>query len=73
MKAKQQLTPCGSCKNLPALAYTVKEFCQATGISPRTFYALKAKRKAPPLTRIGRRVLIRVEAAQQWLKQKEAA
>lgn len=59
-------------KELAPLAYTVKEFCQAVGISPRTFYTLREQRTAPPIVRLGRRTLIRVEAAQQWLKKREA-
>lgn len=59
-------------KELIPLAYTVKEFCSAVGISPRTFYTLREQRKAPPIVRLGRRTLIRVEAAQQWLKKREA-
>ena len=58
-------------KELEPLAYTVKEFCKVVGISPRTFYTLRETRKAPPIIHIGRRTLIRVEAAQKWLKNRE--
>lgn len=69
-KAKIETT---SAKELTPLAYTVKEFCKVVGISARTFYTLREKRKAPPIIRLGRRTLIRVEAAQQWLKKREVA
>jgi excisionase family DNA binding protein len=53
------------------LALSVAEFCTATGISKRTFWNLVKNNDAPPLVRIGRRVVIRTEAAEAWLKAKE--
>lgn len=53
------------------LAYSVKDFCKAVGISPRTFYLLQKRGDGPPTIRIGRRTLIRVEAAQGWLLERE--
>ena len=55
------------------LAYTVPAFCLATGISRRTFYALQKRGEGPPVTKIGRRTLVRREAAETWLKAQEAA
>lgn len=55
------------------LAYSVTGFCQAVGISPRTFWSLQKDAKGPPLVRIGRRVLVRKEAAVNWLKDREQA
>ena len=53
------------------LAYSVKEFCSSVGISERTFYTLQTDGKGVPVTRIGRRVLIRAEAAEKWLREHE--
>ena len=50
------------------LALSVREFCNAVGISPRTFWNLVKKGEAPPMVRIGRRRLIRMETAEAWLK-----
>jgi len=50
------------------LAYSVPAFCKAVGISPRKFYALQQTGDGPKVTRIGRRTLIRVEAARRWLE-----
>lgn len=58
-----------SCSHPSPLCYSVPEFCKAVGIGIRTFYSLGKNR--PAITRIGRRVLIRVEAAQQWLEAQE--
>jgi predicted DNA-binding transcriptional regulator AlpA len=55
------------------LAYTVPAFCKAIGISIRTFYVLQERNEGPPLTRIGRRVLIRRESGEQWLRDRELA
>ena len=56
-----------------SLAYSVSGFCKAVGISPRTFWSLQKAANGPPLVRIGRRVLVRKEAAETWLKAREAA
>jgi hypothetical protein len=54
-------------KELKLLAYSVKDFCRAVGISPRMFYSLTAQGNGPTLTRIGRRTLITKVAAEKWL------
>ena len=54
------------------MAFSVTHFCQTVGISPRTFWTLQKAGNGPPLARIGRRVLVRREAAEQWLKAQEA-
>lgn len=53
------------------LAYSLKQFCDAVGISLRTFYALKQRGEAPPVVNIGRRVVVRSDAALEWLKERE--
>jgi len=60
-----------STTDLRLLAYSVKDFCRAVGISTRMFYALTAAGDGPVLTRIGRRTLITYEAADQWLRDHE--
>ena len=55
------------------IAFGVLQFCKAVGISERTFWSMKAAGNAPPVVRIGRRVLIRRAAAEQWLRNREAA
>lgn len=70
-KTKQPKREASIAKTVEPLAYTVKQFCEAVGISLRTFYTLREKKKAPAVIRIGRRTLIRVEAAEQWLRKCE--
>jgi excisionase family DNA binding protein len=53
------------------LVDTMDEFCARVRISCRTFYALLERDEAPPVVRIGRRVLIRREAGEAWLKARE--
>jgi predicted DNA-binding transcriptional regulator AlpA len=53
------------------LAYSIKDFCRAIGISTRTFYNLRQNGEAPPITRIGGRVLVRHETANIWLEERE--
>jgi predicted DNA-binding transcriptional regulator AlpA len=55
------------------IAFGVPQFCQAVGISERTFWSMKQAGTAPPVVRIGRRVLVRRAAAEQWLRDREAA
>lgn len=56
---------------LEPLAYAVPAFCKAVGISVRTFWNLQQSGDGPPVTRIGRRVLIRRQAAESWLADRE--
>jgi predicted DNA-binding transcriptional regulator AlpA len=53
------------------LFLTIREFCEACGISKATFYRLSAADKAPPITRLMGRSLIRVEAAEEWAEEQE--
>lgn len=55
------------------LAMNVPEFCKAVGISKRTFWNLNKTGSGPAVCRIGRRVVIRLEAADDWLKRMETA
>ena len=55
----------------PPLAYRLKDFCKATGISLRTFYTLKQRGDAPAITHIGGRQVIRHPTAEAWLEAHE--
>lgn len=55
----------------PPLAYRLKDFCKAVGISLRTFYTLKQRGDAPAITRIGGRQVIRHPTAAAWLEAHE--
>lgn len=50
------------------LAYSVREFAQALGISARLARELVRQHKVPHL-RIGRRVLIPAAEAERWLRE----
>ena len=52
---------------------TIKQFCKDVGIAVRTFYVLRTRGEAPPVVRIGRRVVIRRAAAEAWLAARETA
>lgn len=54
------------------MAMSIREFCRSVGISGRTFYNLAERGEAPPTVNIGRRVVIRRQAAEKWLADKEA-
>lgn len=58
-------------QDLKLLAYSVRDFCKAVGISPRMFYSLHQRGAGPKITRIGRRTLITVSAAEEWLASNE--
>jgi excisionase family DNA binding protein len=51
---------------MDALAYTIPEFCEAYRLSRSGFYNAIARGEAPALMRIGRRVMISREAAEDW-------
>jgi len=55
------------------LAYRIKDFCKAAGISVRTFYTLKQSGNAPAITKINGRNVIRHPTAVAWLKELEQA
>ena len=54
------------------LAISIADFCRSISISRRSFYNLVQRGEAPPTIRIGRRRLIRREAADAWLRSREA-
>jgi len=51
--------------------FTIAEFCAVHHISRTTFYALKKAGQGPRTFKVGRRVLITREAADDWRKKLE--
>jgi hypothetical protein len=58
---------------LPFLAFTIAEFCKANSFSPAMYWKLKSQGLGPVEMKIGRRVLISMEAASNWQRQRETA
>jgi len=56
---------------LDRAAYTIAEFCAAHRFSRSHYYNLKRRGLGPDETRLGDRVLITVEAAIRWRRQRE--
>lgn len=54
-------------------AYSIKEFCKAHCISRSMYTILKRDKIEPEIIRIGKRILITVESAEKWLKDREDA
>jgi hypothetical protein len=55
------------------LAFSVPKFCAIHGICFGTYWNLKKRGEQPREMLVGRRVLISVEAAKEWRKEREAA
>jgi predicted DNA-binding transcriptional regulator AlpA len=53
-------------------ALSIPQFCARHGISPQTFYRMKAEGIAPAMFKLGTRVLISREAAAAWRREREA-
>lgn len=53
-------------------AYTIPQFCDAHGFSRAHFFNLKKAGKGPREMKVGARVLISREAAEQWRRDREA-
>ena len=50
----------------PTAMYSVPSFCAAHGISESFFYQLKAEGRGPRVLRLGARVFVTHQAAEQW-------
>ena len=57
---------------IPALAYSVPEFCAAHRISRALLYIMLRDGRGPRIFKAGRRTLISVDAAQEWRGRMEA-
>jgi predicted DNA-binding transcriptional regulator AlpA len=55
----------------PRLAMSIPEFCVAVGISEDFFYKLKRQGQTPRLMKIGARTMVSVQAASDWLIERE--
>lgn len=53
-------------------AYTLAEFCAEHRISRTHLWALTKAGKGPRMMKLGRRILVSVEAAADWRRQVEA-
>lgn len=53
------------------LALSIREFCEAHGISEGFFYKLKKQGEGPREMKIGARTLITFEAAAKWRRARE--
>jgi len=54
------------------LMYTVGEFRSLARISKTSFWRLQGRGEAPRLIRVGARVYVSRETAEQWVRQREA-
>lgn len=58
---------------LPIFAFSIPAFCKSVGgITRQHFYAQLKLGKGPRIFRIGKRTLISVEAAQEWVRRMES-
>jgi predicted DNA-binding transcriptional regulator AlpA len=57
----------------PLLGYSIREFCDAVGISVSYFYELKQAGLAPRTMKLGSRRIISVEEAQKWCRERTEA
>jgi len=64
---KMNTTP----SRLPRAAYSVKDFCDAYGITKVTFYKLQKEGTGPRIMKVGTRTLVSAEAAADWRRQCE--
>ena len=49
-------------------AQSIPDFCKEHGISKSLFYKLMKDGKAPATIKLGKRRLVTIEGARQWLK-----
>ena len=57
----------------PQDVFSIDEFCAAHRLSPSMYWKLQGQGLGPREMRVGRRVLISPEAAEQWRRTREAA
>jgi predicted DNA-binding transcriptional regulator AlpA len=70
---KAETTALNARDGIPRRSYTIREFCGAHGISQGLYEKLRKEGAAPREFRLGRRVLISVAAAEEWIASREAA
>lgn len=52
-------------------AYSVRDFCEAFGITKVMFYKMLKEGSGPKIMKVGSRTLISIEAAADWRRQCE--
>jgi excisionase family DNA binding protein len=55
----------------PRLLLTIPQAARSLGISRAMLYALIAKRKGPPVVRLGRSVRVSVTSLRRWIEEQE--
>ncbi|MCG2632851.1 hypothetical protein L6654_40390 [Bradyrhizobium sp. WYCCWR 13023] len=53
------------------MAYSIRQFCQAHGISVDTYFRMQRAAFGPATMKVGGRTLISVEAAAAWRRERE--
>jgi hypothetical protein len=53
-------------------SYSIKEFCRAYRISEALYFKMKREGKGPRELHVGGRVIISIEAAANWQREREA-
>lgn len=56
---------------MPCATLSLAECAEMVGVSTRLLYKLIERGEGPPLIRLGRRIIIRRESAEQWLSARE--
>ncbi|MCD9821619.1 hypothetical protein [Bradyrhizobium japonicum] len=72
-KSKAENAAAAVAASIPRGAYSLDEFCAAHNISMGLYRKLREQGLGPRETRILRRVVISVEAAAAWRREREAA
>jgi predicted DNA-binding transcriptional regulator AlpA len=55
----------------PRLALSIREFCDALGISEGLYFKLKKQGEGPREMKVGARTLISLESAAEWRRTRE--
>jgi predicted DNA-binding transcriptional regulator AlpA len=68
---KPKRSPPPKIEPVPRLAFSIAEFCEASGLSQATYFKMKNQGLGPIEMKIGRRVLITPQAVSNWQRQRE--
>jgi predicted DNA-binding transcriptional regulator AlpA len=60
-------------REMSRAAYSVREWCERRGIGRATFYARLPHGEMPAIVKIGRRMIITLEADEEWRERMEEA
>jgi hypothetical protein len=53
-------------------AYSIKQFCEAYGISIDFYFKLQRQGRGPKTMKLGARTLITIKSAEAWCREREA-